>query len=382
MVRIILIVFLFILSLVNFFPVPSQSTWYAGIAVPEFPWIFMLVSVVLIIWTYFSKKLRSFSLILSIITFFILSSPIVRAYNVGSHLEKDLEKSYGVKDSDMTGFHQEKPFSFLKMFTGNGAKDIPYKTYTFARPGGVELTLNFTPSAIPGVRPCVVVVHGGSWKQGNNHEIEHENTYLANAGYQVATISYRLAPKYPSPAQQEDLHSAFKWLREHAAELNIDTNNFVMLGRSAGASIILTMAFTGNEPGVKGVAAFYGAIVMPWSYKNPDNIWIMDSKQVQRDFLGGTPEEVPERYNAESPLFHVTPQAPPILLAHGELDAHVWYIQSYALQKELDRNKVPNYLLTIPWGTHGFEFNLNGPGGQLAIFSIERFFYSVTQMKK
>ena len=342
----------------------------------------MLIALALLTWTYFSKKYRKISLIIGAITFLILASPIVRAYNIGSHLGKDLENSFGVKDSDLTGFHQKQPYSFFQMFTGNGAKNIPYKTYHYAKPEGEDLTLNFTPSALPGVRPCLIVVHGGSWTRGNNSEIEAANNYFANAGYQVATINYRLAPKFHSPAQQEDLHSAFKWLREHAEALKIDTTNFVMMGRSAGASIVLTMAYTGKENGVKGVAAFYGAIALPWSYQHPDNIWIMDSKKVERDFLGGTPEEVPERYNAESPLFHVTPQSIPTLLAHGCNDAHVWHIQSVALKQELDKNKVKNYLLTIPWGTHGFEYNLNGPAGQLSMYAVERFFYSVTQLKK
>ena len=382
MIRFILIIILFILSLVNFFPVPSQSTWYVGIAVPEFPWVFMLVSIALLVWSWYSTKLRTASLIFGVITFLILASPIVRAYNVGSHLSEDLENSFGVKDADMKGFHQGKPFSFLQMFTGNGAKDIPFKTYHFAKPAGVDLTLNFTPSAIPGVRPCLIVVHGGSWKRGDNSEIAAANNYFANAGYQVATINYRLAPKFPSPAQQEDLHAAMKWLRQNAKELKIDTSNFVLMGRSAGASIVLTMAYTGNESGVKGVAAFYGAINMPWSYKNPDNPLIMDSREVQRDFLGGTPEEVPERYIAESPLFHINSKTTPTLLAHGCLDAHVWHIQSEMMKKELDKHGVKNYLLTIPWGTHGFEYNLNGPAGQLSMYSVERFFYSVTQMKR
>ncbi|WP_262149578.1 alpha/beta hydrolase [Chryseobacterium foetidum] len=382
MIRLILIIILFILSLVNFFPVPSQSTWYVGIAVPEFPWVFMLVALALLVWSWYSKRFRKLSLILGIITFVILGSPIVRAYNVGSHLSEDLEKSFGVKDADMKGFHQKKPYSFLQMFTGNGAKDIPFKTYHYAKTDGVDLTLNFTPSAVPGVRPCLIVVHGGSWKRGDNSEIAAANNYFANAGYQVATINYRLAPKFPSPAQQEDLHSAFKWIRQHAEELKIDTTNIVLMGRSAGASIVLTMAYTGHESGVKGVAAFYGAIDMPWSYKNPDNPLIMDSREVQRDFLGGTPEEVPEKYIAESPIFHVNANTTPTLLAHGCLDAHVWHIQSEMLKKELDKHHVKNYLLTIPWGTHGFEYNLNGPAGQLSMYSVERFFYAVTQTKR
>lgn len=192
----------------------------------------MLVAIALFIWSWYSKLFKVSSLIISALTFIILATPIVRAYQVGSHLVQDLEKSFGVKDADMKGFHQDKPFSFFQMFTGNCAKDIPFKTFQYAKNGGVNLTLNFTPSAIPGIRPCLIVVHGGSWKQGDNSEIAAANNYFANAGYQVATINYRLAPQFPSPAQQEDLHAAFKWLRANATELKIDTTNFVMMGRS------------------------------------------------------------------------------------------------------------------------------------------------------
>jgi acetyl esterase/lipase len=382
MVRFILILILFILSLVNFFPVPSKEAWYAGIAVPEFPWVFMIAALLLITWSFFATNLKTICIVLGAVTFIILFSPVVRAYIVGSDLKKNLENSFGVEDENIKGFHLQQPFSFLQMFTGNGSKKIPFTTYHYAMHEGVDLTLNFSSSAIPGVRPCLIVVHGGSWKRGDNSEIAAANNYFANAGYQVATINYRLAPKFHSPAPQEDLHAAFAWLRMHANDLKIDTNNFVLMGRSAGAQIVLTMAYTGNENGVKGVAAFYGPNDMLWSYGHPDNMAIMDSKMVQRDFLGGSPTEVPDRYIAESPLLHVTAQTVPTLLVHGKMDAHVWYIQSVRLAKKLDEYKVKNMLLTLPWATHGCEYNLNGPSGQLALFSEERFFYSITQMGK
>ena len=378
MLRLILIILLFILSLVNFFPVPSKESWYAGIAVPEFPWIFMIATLLLLIWSFFSIKLRLPCLIIGSITFVFLTSPIVRAYMVGSNLEKRLETSFGITSADMTDFHQAQPFSFWQMFTGNGAVKIPFTTYHYALHEGMDLTLNFSPSAIPGIRPCLVVVHGGSWKRGDNSEIAAVNNYFANAGYQVATVNYRLAPKFHSPAPQDDLHAAFTWLRQHATELKIDTTNFVLLGRSAGGQIVLTMAYSGNENGVKGVAAFYGPNDMLWSYEHPDNMWIMDSKLVQRDFLGGSPTEVPDRYIAESPYLHVTPQTVPTLLVHGTIDAHVHYEQTARLAKKLDEFKVKNLLLTLPWATHGCEYNLNGPSGQLSMYSVERFFKAVT----
>lgn len=58
MFRFILIIILFMISLVNLFPVPGKETWYAGIAVSEFPWIFILAVILLLVWTFLAPTLR------------------------------------------------------------------------------------------------------------------------------------------------------------------------------------------------------------------------------------------------------------------------------------------------------------------------------------
>lgn len=381
MVRVILVVITFLLAILNFVPVPSKEIWYAGILIPEYPWIFILLMLPLLVWCSTRVPYRNISLTIGVAALAMFISPIVRAYNVASDLPQKIEERFNIKTSDLNVFHQPYPFSFWQMFTGNGTKKIAFTNYKYANHGGQDLTLNFSSSVVSGIRPCLFVVHGGSWKRGDKSEIAAMNNYFAYAGYHVATIDYRLAPKFHSPAPQEDVHAAFVWLRANAAKLQIDTNNFVLMGRSAGAQIVLTTAYTGKESGVKGVAAFYGPNDMYWSYEHPDNPYIMDSKMVQRDFLGGDPRSVPDRYETESPLFFVTNKTVPTLLVHGTIDAHVHYEQSVRLSKKLDSFHVKNLLLTLPWATHGCEYNLNGPSGQLSVYTMERFFYALTQKR-
>ncbi len=121
---------------------------------------------------------------------------------------------------------------------------------------------------------------------------------------------------------------------------------------------------------------------MLWSYEHPDRVLIMDSRKVQRDFLGGTPSEVSERYIAESPILHVTSETPPTLLVHGKIDALVHYEQSVRLAKELVKYKVKNMLLLLPWATHGCEYNLNAPQVNYQCMPLKGFFYAVTQPGK
>ncbi len=298
---------------------------------------------------------------------------------MGGKLDNRLEKALGVKQSEIKGFHQHQPYSFFKMFTGNGAKKIAFTTHHYAVHTGVDLTLDYYPAQITGIRPCLVVVHGGSWAKGNSSELPDVNSYFANAGYHVVSINYRLAPKYTSPAPQEDLQAALAFLRQHSVELKVDTSNFVLMGRSAGGQIVLAAAYTLNDPGIKGVISFYGPTDMLWSYDHPDNPLIMDSRKVMRNFLGGSPEQVPDKYIASSPMHHISASTVPTLLVHGRNDAHVYQRQSYRLKEKLDSLHVKNFFLALPWATHGCEYKLSSPSGQLSVYCIERFLYAVTR---
>lgn len=378
MLRFILTILLFLCSLLNFFPIPGKFLWYLGIAVPEFPWVWMILALLFLFWNFKAKTLRIAGLAASVAAFLIFLTPVVRAYSIAQSLDQELEKAFGIKQGVLKGFYRENAFSFIQMFSGIGAKKIPFKTYEYAVNGGAHLSLNIYPSQVPGIRPCLIVVHGGSWKKGSNAELPDVNCYFAKAGYQVATINYRLAPgsKFPSP--QEDVAAAIAFLKANSATLNIDPLKFVLLGRSAGGQIVLNAAYALQDPSIKGVISFYGPTDMHWAYAHPDNPLVMDSRQVMRDFLGDSPDKVPSVYDSASPTHHLN-TAVPTLLVHGMNDAHVHYDESQLLDDSLEVHHVPHFLLGLPWATHGCEYSLNGPSGQLAVYAMERFLFQVTQ---
>ena len=379
MFRLIIVFLLFLCSLLTILPVPAHQLWYLAVAVSEFSWVFLIFALLTLIWSFRRSKYRRLSIFLGIISIILFLFPIAGAWSIGRKLDSQLEKALSIKETDLKGFHQQRPYSFFRMFTGTGAKKIAYTTYHYAVHTGVDLTLNYYPAQEAGMRPCLIVVHGGSWAKGNSSELPDVNSYFANAGYQVVSINYRLAPQYTSPAPQEDLQAALSFIRQHAAELSVDTNNFVLMGRSAGGQIVLAAAYTLNDPGIKGVVSFYGPTDMLWSYDHPDNPLIMDSKKVMRDFVGGAPDQVPDKYLASSPMHHVSAATVPTLLVHGRNDAHVYQRQSYRLKEKLDSFGVKNFFLAIPWATHGCEYKLSSPSGQLAVYCVERFLYAVTQ---
>jgi acetyl esterase/lipase len=379
MLRLILAIILLLASLLAVFPIPARQAWYPAIAISEFPWIWMIVSAVLMLWIYKTASYKLPAGVITCIAFCLFASPIVRAYTVAKDLDERLLKEFGVSTADLKAPHRDEPFTMTQMISGIGASKIPFTTHEYAVHSGVHLDLNFYPSQIAGVRPCLLMVHGGSWRSGNNSELPDVNCYFAKAGYQVATINYRLAPEYKFPAPLEDVHAALVWLKQHAVELNIDSNNFVLMGRSAGGQIVLSSAYRLNEPGVKGVVGFYGAADMLYAYDEPHNILVMDHQMVLRDYLGGSPQQVRQQYIDASPVTQVTPNSIPALIVHGNIDEHVHFVESERMAAELEKNGVPHLLLALPWATHGCEYTLNGPSGQLAIYSAERFMYAVTE---
>jgi acetyl esterase/lipase len=136
-------------------------------------------------------------------------------------------------------------------------------------------------------------------------------------------------------------------------------------------------AYTMHDKSIKAVIDFYGPADMVWGYSIPANPLIMDSRKVMRQYLGGSYEQVPQTYSASSPLEFVNKQSIPTLIIHGENDVLVAYEHSRRLNEKLQQNGIKHFWLKLPWATHGFDFNLNGPGGQLSTYTVERFLRAV-----
>lgn len=241
------------------------------------------------------------------------------------------------------------------------------------------LELDFYRAAGGGVSPCVVVVHGGGWDGGSRGQMPAWNHWLARRGYAVAAVSYRLAPAHRWPAQRDDVRTALCWLKAHARELKVDPDRLVLLGRSAGGQIALNAAYTTEEPRVCGVVGLYAPADLFLGYESGREDDALNSRRLLRQYLGGTPDEMPERYADGSATTHVSSGSPPTLLLHGKLDTLVWERHTTRLAARLREANVPHAVIEVPWATHAFDYSLDGPGGWLTRYALERFLARVTR---
>lgn len=367
MIRLILLSFLFLLSLLAVFRAPASLLWYVAILVTEFSWIFLGLVFLLLVWRFGTASYPLATTLLAIGSAVLYSLPYWQAWRLQKRLQIEFAEAFASPQQRSAS----QPFRLPHVLTGINAKKIAFTTFLFDPTHG--LTLDFYPAQANGPRPCVIVIHGGSWAGGNNRQLPELNSEMARWGYHVASIHYRLASVAHYPAPLDDVQFAITFLRSKAAELSLDPASFVLLGRSAGGQIALSAAYTLNNPFVKGVIDFYGPTDMIWGYQNPTSPLVLDSRKIMEDYLGGTLTQAPQQYVHSSATESVTAQAPPTLMIYAENDPLVSPRHGTRLAVKLRALHVPFFELTLPWATHGFDYTLNGPGGQLSTWTVRQF---------
>lgn len=352
---------------------PRPGWWKAAIAAGEFGHLFALLPFGVA--GLAGLAIEGWSCVVLLVLCGVAAAGLLRpawtAWRMGARLPAELARSFGPGHADGAA----AVFAFARLLVAPAAARVPVATETFARHADVELRLDFYRAAGAGPAPCLVVVHGGGWDGGDRAQLAEWNHRWAARGYAVAAVSYRLAPRHPWPAQREDLGAALAWLKANAARLGIDPARFVLIGRSAGGQIAAAVGYGAQDPAIVGVVSFYAPHDMPfaWSVSREDDA--LNTARLMRQYLGGPPD-TPERaalYASASAQFMVGSGTPPTLLLHGRPDTVVWHRHSERLAARLREAGVRHHHLALPWATHGFDFNPDGPGGQLADFAIGRF---------
>ena len=134
------------------------------------------------------------------------------------------------------------------------------KTIVFANPGGEALSADVYLPQSSTPTPIIIGVHGSAWRWQSAQLLpQYLAPWLAERGYAMFSIDYRLVRKDKNryPAAVDDVRTAIRYVREHAAELNADTSRIVLLGDSSGAHLAALVGLT-ERPQVKAVVPIVG----------------------------------------------------------------------------------------------------------------------------
>lgn len=82
--------------------------------------------------------------------------------------------------------------------------------------------------------PVIIDIHGGGWMYGYKEINKNFCLKLAEKGFLVASINYRLAGNVFFDDQIRDIFVSLKWLNENLKDYPADTDNIFLAGDSAG----------------------------------------------------------------------------------------------------------------------------------------------------
>ena len=205
--------------------------------------------------------------------------------------------------------------------------------------------------------PGVVMIHGGAWMAGSKTHMGRHALVLADAGYVVTSINYRLAPKYTFPAQIDDCKTAVRWFRENAERFKLDPNKVGAYGYSAGAHLATLLGTTDAEDGLEGVdvkadapTTRLQAVVgggTPCDFRG-----LPRRSRSLAFFLGGSRAEKPEVYDLASPAAHLTKDDPPTLFFHGTGDKVVPIVGASTMNAEMEKLGIQTELFKLAGKGH------------------------------
>lgn len=219
--------------------------------------------------------------------------------------------------------------------------------------------------------PAMVYFHGGGYMMGIP---EMANTFYADVlkRRKVAIFSpdYRLSPKDPFPAGFNDCYDVLLWVRDNAKKLNVDPNNIIIAGHSAGGGMAAAITLKARD--TKDVEPIFQMAIYPML----DHRMITQSSKMQgsamwdaninarawglylRNLDGVVPAYASPALNEDYSHF------PPTISFVGDLEP--FYDENVAYIQALKEAGIPVKFKVFNGGYHGFEV-----GSPKASISIE-----------
>ncbi len=214
------------------------------------------------------------------------------------------------------------------------------------RPTG-DLHLDLYLPAAPAPHPLVIWIHGGGWKFGDKAWMFYLRD-LTRQGFALASVQYRLSGTAKYPAAIDDCRDALVWLEQNGGRYGLDTRHIFLSGASAGGQLSALIALEAGHPRIKAVCVLYPATDLT-GFANQDA-----PHGYLPDFLGGSVNSKRADAIEGSPVNHVTGNAPPFLIFHGDKDTLVPIAQSEELNAKLHAAGVESHLVVVHGQGHGF----------------------------
>ena len=255
---------------------------------------------------------------------------------------------------------------------------VEERDLVYANVEGKELLLDLIyPENTDRQLPLVIFIFGSehSFHMASKINLYYAALEAAKRGYVAANITYRTTLEkidgkslYEFPTQVHDAKCAVRWLKAHGERYGIDVNRVGLVGTSSGGCLALLLGLTDINDGLEGecgdlsVSSRVQAVVNVAGEADAVMQYAV-SYIYYKPWLGGSPQSVPERYKAASPVTYVSADDPPVLTMVGGEDDRC--LQAELLDSRLKGVGVPHTLIVVPGENHYLEkiidFTQDGP---------------------
>ena len=243
--------------------------------------------------------------------------------------------------------------------------DIVYATRVDAGGRDLPLRLDLLVPRTPGAKPVVVYLPGGGFVLSNKEAALDRRTYVAEAGYAVASAEYRTVRDGATYRDAvADAQSAIRFLRSHGARYGLDTSKIAVWGESAGGYLAAMVGVTNTG----GVGSDVQAVINQFGASNLSAFAAdFDPETRQALLRPGTPAAAfvfgpatslsladdPDAVAAADPARYVTSGTPPFLHFHGSADNVIPPSQSLLPHTALLEHGVPSTRYVLTGAKHG-----------------------------
>ncbi len=212
----------------------------------------------------------------------------------------------------------------------------PDEMASYTTPDGANFPVAiWQPAKTAEPAPVLFYIHGGGWISGAPSNGGAGWEWFAERGWLVVSVGYQLATPNEStwdraPAQ---LACALAWANEAVDRYGGDADRLVVAGDSAGGNLAVNLAYSvaaepdtacGPTPSVRAVAVQYPVV-------DPIGTWNAgfsvgsdrgsDARAFLSDYVGGSPDEFPDRYRAVTSATYLDAAAPPTLVISPDHDS-------------------------------------------------------------
>lgn len=104
--------------------------------------------------------------------------------------------------------------------------------------------------------PGVLWIHGGGYQSGSAKDVfaTRALSLVVKFGAVLIAPEYRLSRRYPYPAALHDCYAALLFLRDHAEELGVRSDQLMVGGESAGGGMAAALCMLAHDRGEVSIA--------------------------------------------------------------------------------------------------------------------------------